>query len=154
MLLIIIDDAHLMETDTLRKIRLLLEDFPRNFNLLLVGQPSLLSNLSLSIHQDIKSRVTYSCMMRKLNPDDMSGFILSEFDKAGLAHNTFTDEALSLVVRSADGVLRKARNLCLSCLLEAVRKQTKTIDTDIVNKILMQPHWRVEFDSDSILSYK
>lgn len=150
MLVIIIDDAHLMDIVTLRRIRLLLEDFPKNYNLLLVGQPELLSNMRLKVNEDIKSRITYSVTMKKLNPDDMTNFILAELDKAGLGHNTFTEDALDLTVRSADGVLRRARNLCLSCLLEAVRDQTKTIDLPIVNRVLIQPHWRIEHDIKNI----
>jgi MSHA biogenesis protein MshM len=46
LLVIIIDDAHLMEMDTLRRIRLLLEDFPKNHNLILIGQTELLTNIS------------------------------------------------------------------------------------------------------------
>jgi len=53
-----------------------------------------------------------------------------------------------LVVRSADGVLRKARNLGVGCLIEAVRSAKRTIDIDIdtVNRVLMQPHWQKETD--------
>ena len=38
MLAPVIDDAHLMDTEALRRIRLLLEDFPKNHNLVLVAQ--------------------------------------------------------------------------------------------------------------------
>ena len=62
------------------------------------------------------------------------------------ARSTFTDDALSLIVRSSEGVLRRARNLCLSALLEAVRDRTKTIDLKQVNRVLLQPHWRREVD--------
>jgi len=112
----ILDDAHLMDMENLRKLRLLLEDFPKNHNLVLVGQPSLLAALELAVNQDIKSRVTYSVITKRLAPDDMRGFILCELDRVGLGHNTFTGPAIDLVVRSADGVLRKARNLCLGCM--------------------------------------
>jgi type II secretory pathway predicted ATPase ExeA len=145
-LITIIDDAHLMDMDTLRKLRLLFEDFPKNHNLILIGQPNLLSNLALNVNQDIKSRVTYSVITKRLNPDDMQAFILAELDRIGLGHNTFTQAALDLVVRSADGVLRKTRNLCLACMLEAVRSQDKSIDIDNVNRVLIQPHWRKECD--------
>jgi hypothetical protein len=64
----------------------------------------------------------------------------------GLGHNTFTQPAIDLVVRSADGVLRKARNLCVACLIEAVRSAKKTIDVDNVNRVLMQPHWQKDVD--------
>jgi len=142
----ILDDAHLMDLATLRKLRLLFEDFPKNHNLVLIGRPNLLASLDLGVNQDIKSRVTYSVITKTLDPDTMREFILRELDRVGLAHNTFTSAAIDLVVRSADGVLRKARNLCVGCLIEAVRSAKKTIDIDNVNRVLMQPHWQKDVD--------
>jgi MSHA biogenesis protein MshM len=142
----ILDDAHLMDLANLRKLRLLFEDFPKNHNLVLMGHPSLLAALDLGVNQDIKSRVTYSVITKRLGPDGMREFILRELDRVGLGHNTFTQAASELIVRSADGVLRRARNLCVGCLIEAVRSANKTIDIDNVNRVLMQPHWQKETD--------
>jgi MSHA biogenesis protein MshM len=146
MLVTIIDDAHLMEMESLRKLRLLLEDFPKNHNLILVGQVEMLSNLDLGVNQDIKSRVTYSVITRRLNDDVMRSFIHRELDRIGLAHSTFTTGATELIVRSADGVLRRCRNLCLSSMLEAVRASTRSIDIDVINRVLLQPHWQSQVD--------
>jgi MSHA biogenesis protein MshM len=142
----ILDDAHLMDLANLRKLRLLFDDFPKNHNLVLIGQPSLLAALDLGVNQDIKSRVTYSVITKRLGPDAMRDFLLRELDRAGLGHNSFTQPAVDLIVRSADGVLRKARNLCVGCMIEAVRSAHKTIDIDNVNRVLMQPHWQKESD--------
>ena len=142
----ILDDAHLMDLANLRRLRLLFEDFPKNHNLVLIGRTSLLADLDLGVNQDIKSRVTYSAITKRLGPDAMRDFILRELDRVGLGHNTFTPPAIDLVVRSADGVLRKARNLSVGCLIEAVRSATRTIDIDIVNRVLMQPHWHKDTD--------
>lgn len=142
----ILDDAHLMDLANLRKLRLLFEDFPKNHNLVLIGRPNLLAALDLGVNHDIKSRVTYSVITKRLNPVDMRAFLLRELDRAGLGHNTFTQPAVDLIVRSADGVLRKARNLCVGCMIEGIRAATKTIDIDIVNRVLMQPHWQKEVD--------
>jgi len=150
LLVIIIDDAHLLEMNTLRKIRLLLEDFPRNHNLILIGQAELLSKMSLKVNEDIKSRVTYSATLQKLIPDDMKSFIFAQLDKVGLGHNIFTEDALDLIVRSSDGILRRARNLCLSAMLEVVRDRKKIIDLSIVNRVLIQPHWRMEYEFEQI----
>jgi MSHA biogenesis protein MshM len=149
-LIIIIDDAHLLEINALRKLRLLFEDFPKNHNVILVGQVELIHKLCLKVNEDIKSRVTYSTLLKRLNPDDMEEFLYKQLDIAGLPHNTFTEEAMALIVRSSDGFLRIARNLALSCLLEAVRRRIKTIDLDNVNHILIQPHWRIESDVELI----
>lgn len=146
MIVPIIDDAHLMEIDTLRRLRLLMEDFPLNNNLVLIGQPALMQTIHLGVNEDIKSRVTYSTILRKLTSEDLREFLLDQLDRVGLGHNTFTEDALALVARSAEGYIRKARNLAVSCLLEAVRDQKKTVALEHVNRVLIQPHWRNEYD--------
>jgi hypothetical protein len=77
----------------------------------------------------------------------MRQFIERQLDRIGLAHNTFTAGAMELIIRTADGVLRRCRNLCLASMLEAVRASAgTTIDIDLVNRILLQPHWQKEVD--------
>lgn len=146
MLAPLIDDAHLLDLHCLRKLRLLFEDFPKNHNLILVAQPELLQNLALTVNEDIKSRLTFSGWLPKLNPDQMNDFILGQIQRAGLPPSTFTEEALALIVRCAEGLLRRARNLALGSLLEAIRDQTKTVGLPQVNRVLLQPHWRKDYD--------
>jgi type II secretory pathway predicted ATPase ExeA len=147
MLVPIIDDAHLMQSDCLRKLRLLCEDFPRSHNLVLIGQPPLLQSLALSINEEIRSRVTYSVVLPRLSPEAIEAFVLAELDRCGLGHNTFTPEALALVVRSGEGLLRRTKNLCLGTLIEAVRDHTRIVDLRQVNRVLVQPHWRKDCDT-------
>lgn len=146
----IIDDAHLMPAESLRKLRLLMEDFPASHNLVLIGQPALMHTLSLSVNEEIRSRVTYSQILHRLAPDDMTDFITRQLQAAGLGANIFTDDAMALIVRSSDGVLRLARNLAIGALVEAVRDQTRTVDLAQVNNVLRQPHYRRDFDVNPI----
>lgn len=142
MLAPIIDDAHLIDVQDLRRLRLLFEDFPKNHNLILVAQPGLLTSLSLTPNHDLQSRVTYSVLVPRLAADDMEAFILRELDRVALPHATFTPEAFGLIIRAAEGYLRRAKNLCLGALLETVRDRTRTVDLKQVNRVLLQPHWR------------
>lgn len=141
-LAVLIDDAHLMPMDCLRRLRLLFEEFPRNHNVVLFSQAEMLRTLRLTVNQDLHSRLTYSATVRKLAPDAMESFVLGQFDRCGLPHNALTPEALALIARSSDGVLRAARNLTLATLIEAVRAQKKQAGLELVNKALLQPHWR------------
>ena len=77
----------------------------------------------------------------------MRDFLNAELDKVGLPHATFSPEALALIVRASEGVLRRTRNLCLASLVECVRDRTKTVDLKQVNRVLMQPHWREPRDA-------
>ena len=142
----ILDDAHLIGSDALRKLRLLFEDFPRTHNLVLLGQPTLIQTLALSVNAEIRSRVTYSVLLPKLAPEEIEAFLLAQFDQAGLGHNTFSEDALALLVRSSEGILRQARNLCVSALIEAVRDQSRTVELTQLNRVLTQPHWRKNHD--------
>ena len=84
----IIDDAHLLPVEALHKLRLLLEDFPKNHNLILLGQPSLNTTLQLRPNTDFKSRVTYSAKLETLAPDTLESYIHAQLDHAGLPHHT------------------------------------------------------------------
>jgi len=150
MLVPIIDDAHLMDVECLRKLRLLFEDFPKNHNLVLIAQTPLMHKLHLTVNEDIRSRITYSVKVPKLNPDDMRTFIFAQLDRVKLGHNTFSDEAVELIIRSSEGVLRRTRNLCISAMLETVRDRKKVVGLDQVNRVLMQPHWRKDHDIDAL----
>lgn len=147
MLAPVIDDAHYMPIECLRKIRLLLEDFPKNHNLILIAHPSLRDKLQLSVNADINSRITWSGELKPLAPEHMQAFIHAQLDHVGMAHSTFSEQALNLITQSAEGVLRCARNLCLGALLECVRDQTRTVELKQVNAVLMQPHWRKQYDA-------
>lgn len=142
----VIDDAHLMHIDCLRKLRLLFEDFPKSHNLLLIAQPPLIHTLRLAVNDDLRSRITYSVHLKPLAPDDIRSFILDQLDRCGLPHSAFTDDALALVIRSSEGVLRRVRNLCIGTLLETVRDRKREAGLEQVNRVLMQPHWRKEHD--------
>lgn len=146
MLAPLLDDAHLLDIDSLRRLRLLFDDFPISHNLVLVAQPPLLQKLALTHNDDLRSRITYSVRLQKLAPDDMRAFLLQELDRVALAHATFDEDALALLVRSSDGILRNARNLALSSLHEAVRDRTRTVGLPQVNRVLLQPHWQAARD--------
>ena len=87
-LFVVIDEAHLLHTDVLRKLRLLLEHFPRRHTLVLFGQSGLLHTIALKHNLDLKTRVTYSSHLKPLNDETMQQYILSELEKSQLGVNS------------------------------------------------------------------
>jgi type II secretory pathway predicted ATPase ExeA len=141
-LYILIDEAHLLDMQVLRKLRLLFERFPKKHNLILFGQRDLLYYLSMNVNQDIKSRITYSENIVPLNDDDLECYIVKELESVKMGINTFDSAAIELIIRSAQGNLRLCRNLCYGSLIEACRETQKIVTITHVNNILVQPHWR------------
>ena len=77
----ILDDAHLMDLANLRKLRLLFEDFRRITTWCWSASRAYSPALDLGVNQDIKSRVTYSVITKRLTPDDLRDFLLRELDR-------------------------------------------------------------------------
>ena len=141
-LIIVIDDAHLLEIDILRKLRLLFERFPKRHNLVLLGHPELLHRLSLLCNEDIKSRISYSKQLLPLCDADLAAFIIAELAAVGLGVNTFDEAALQVVARAVQGNLRLCRNLCYASLVAACLDRQRIVTVSHVNSALLQPHWR------------
>jgi type II secretory pathway predicted ATPase ExeA len=141
-LYILIDEAHLLDMQVLRKLRLLFEQFPKKHNLILFGQRDLLYYLSMNVNKDIKSRITYSADIKPLNDDDLERYIIKELESVRLGINTFDNAAIELIIRSSQGNLRLCRNLCYGSLIEACRETKKIVTISHVNNVLVQPHWR------------
>jgi len=141
-LYIVIDEAHLLDMQVLRKLRLLFERFPKKHNLILFGQRDLLYYLSMNVNRDIKSRITYSANILPLNDDDLERYIVKELEAARMGINTFDSAAVELIIRSVQGNLRLCRNLCYGSLIEACRETKKIVTISHVNNVLVQPHWR------------
>ena len=83
-------------------------------------------------------------MLPRRSPETIAQFILAQLDRAGLGRDTFTAEALALIVRTGEGLLRRHRNRC--SLLEAVRDQTRSVDFKQIHRVLLQPHWSKDGD--------
>jgi len=141
-LYVLIDEAHLLDMNNLRKLRLLFDRFPKNHNLILFGQRELLYYLSMTVNQDIKHRITYSAQLLPLNHDDMARFIQDELTAVRLGANTFNESAIDIILRAVQGNLRLARNLCHASLVNACKDGQRSVTSAHVNSVLIQPHWR------------
>ncbi|AJQ96203.1 type II secretory pathway, component ExeA (predicted ATPase) [Gynuella sunshinyii YC6258] len=138
----LIDEAHLLDMNTLRKLRLLFDKFPPKNNLILFGQPELLHQLVMQVNADLKSRVTYSANLLPLNDFDLEAFIQRELEIVKLGINTFDERAIEIILRHAQGNLRLCCHLCYGSLVEACRENKITVTIRHVNNVLIQPHWR------------
>ena len=138
----VIDEAHLLDIDVLKKLRLLFDRFPAKHNLVLLGHPELLIRLSMRHNEDLKSRISYSKQLLPLNDQDLTQFIHEELSHAGLAANTFDDAAIALILRAVQGNLRLTRNLCYASLVLACIDNERVVTTRHVSQALIQPHWR------------
>lgn len=74
--------------------------------------------------------------------DPLISELISELTNANMGANTFTEGAIELILRNANGNLRLCKNLCYGSLMDDARHTQKEVTINHVNAILIQPHWR------------
>ena len=96
----------------------------------------------MTINEDLKSRITYSKTILRLNNDDLAAYITRELEAVRLGANVFDEAAIELIIRSSQGNLRLCRNLCYASLATCCQNQKRVVLISHVNEVLIQPHWR------------
>jgi len=113
---IIIDDAQTMPTDALEDLRLLsnLEtDKEKLLQMVLVGQPELLTLIQRTEMRQLRQRVAMTCNLEFLAKEEIDGYIRRRLFIAGdSGHIRFTPKAISLIVAASDGIPRLINKVC------------------------------------------
>ena len=120
---IIVDDAQTMPTATLEDLRLLsnLEtDKTKLLQMLLVGQPELLTNLDQPQMRQLKQRVAVSCHLDYLTVDEVGGYIERRLFIAGnQGQIRFSPKVFKQIHRQSGGVPRVINKICDMALIAA-----------------------------------
>ena len=138
--LFIIDEAHLIDPQTLTDLRLLISSIDEQISLkiLLCGQENLSQILKRSSHADLAHRITMQFMMRALSKEKTSAYIDHRIVKAGGVKKIFHTEAKDLIHDYTDGVPRQINNVATACLINAAARGLKQITESLVNETMAE----------------
>lgn len=135
---IIVDEAHLLNTELLEEIRLLtnLETSQHKLvQLVLVGQPELDQKLDSPQLRQLKQRVALRCQLKALDFDELRGYIHCRLALAGAttrATTIFPDDIITEILALSRGIPRIVNNICENALLAGYGKQAPQITSEIV----------------------
>jgi type II secretory pathway predicted ATPase ExeA len=71
-----------------------------------------------------------------LTLEETASYIECRLEKAGAKRRIFTDEAIKVIHREADGLPRSINNHCDLCLLDGMKEQMKEIDASLVKSVM------------------
>jgi len=140
---IIVDEAHLLNTELLEEIRLLtnLETSQHKLvQLVLVGQPELDQKLDSPQLRQLKQRVTLRCQLKALEFDELRGYIHRRLALAGAttrATTIFPDDTVAAIFTLSRGIPRIVNNICENALLAGYGKQAPQITSEIVRDVAL-----------------
>lgn len=132
----ILDEAHLLEKETLEEFRFLLNyrfDSVSPMAVVLVGQTELWENkLKLQRYVAIRQRIDMYCTLPHLDRAETESYIRSHLDYAGCKQELFTSGAIDEIQRISTGTMRVINRVCEKTLMYAAQNQKHLIDDHMV----------------------
>jgi len=133
---IILDEAHLMDHDTLQELILLTNfqmDSKLPFLLILIGQPDLREKLKRRMHEPLNQRIGLRYHMAGITEDEEARlYILHHLKLAGRPDPLFEEPAYAVLKQLGHGLPRKMGNLAQAAITLAAAKKQQSITADLV----------------------
>jgi type II secretory pathway predicted ATPase ExeA len=132
---IIVDEIHMTPSSVLDDMRIIFNfkvDSVNPFVLILSGQPSIRSKLSLNSCYPLRQRITMRYSMQGLTPEETAAYCVSRMKLAGSAREVFTPAALTAIHTTSGGFPRSVNNVALTALMYATAHRMDTVDEEAV----------------------
>lgn len=134
----ILDEAHLLEKETIEEFRFLLNyrfDSMSPLALVLVGQTELWDKLRLQRYAAVRQRIDIICMIPHLDRAETERYIQSHLAYAGGRQDIFTERAVDDVYKESTGIPRQINRLCEKSLMYASQQGKRLIDEHLVRYV-------------------
>jgi general secretion pathway protein A len=130
-LLLIVDEAHLLNGDALTDLRLLVSsavDTAPPLKLLLAGQETLRGTLKQAQHRALLNRINVHYLMKPFTKEHTGRYIDIQMKQAGGPEDIFDISVKELIHDFTGGLPRAINNLATACLLQATAHNVMRID--------------------------
>lgn len=128
----VLDEAHLLEKETLEEFRFLLNyrfDSVSPMAVVLVGQTELWDNkLKLQRYAAIRQRIDMYCTLPHLDRAETEKYVKSDMDYAECSQEIFTTKAMDEIHKASAGIPRMINRVCEKSLMYAFQQQKRLVD--------------------------
>ena len=140
-MLVVLDEAHLLDTDALTDIRLLvssaLDDSPP-LKIVLVGQEPLRHTLRQSSQAALLTRIGVRHHLPSLTKVQTAAYIDFQLKQAGGSGKIFEDPTRALIHDYSGGIPRQINNLATACLLLASAENSSRVTEAILQQTFQE----------------
>lgn len=135
----ILDEAHLLEKETIEEFRFLLNyrfDSMSPMALVLVGQTELWEKLKLQRYAAVRQRIDINCVLPHLDRSETASYIQSHLTYAAGRIDIFTDKALDEIHKESSGIPRRINRIAEKSLMYAYQQSKRLIDEHMVRYVV------------------
>lgn len=135
----ILDEAHLLEKETIEEFRFLLNyrfDSMSPLSLILSGQSELWDKLRLQRYAAVRQRIDLCCVLPHLDRAETEKYVIAHLDYAGGRQEIFTDRAYDAIYRESTGIERCINRICEKCLMYGSQQGKRLIDEHMVQYVI------------------
>jgi general secretion pathway protein A len=137
---LILDEAHHLDPDTLEQIRLLSNfESPtqKHLQILLVGQPELKAKLALPELRQLQQRITLRAVIPPLSSQEIGQYIRRRLQTAGARDlDLFTERAIGRIAAYAGGIPRIVNMVCEHGLLIGYAHQRRRLGEHVAERAI------------------
>jgi type II secretory pathway predicted ATPase ExeA len=140
-IVLIIDEAHLLDNATLEDIRLLTNaDFDRvsPVTVILLGQLPLRGRLKTPGFEALNQRLRYKYALEGYTEEETGDYIRHRLQAAARQRDLFSAEAIKAIFFASQGIPREINNLALAAILRAQADGVEKIDAKLMKKVIDQ----------------
>ncbi len=138
---LVVDEAHLLENNTLQEIRLLTNaEFDRTSPIILfmVGQLSLRTRLKMAGQEALNQRLRFRYALEGLTEEETGDYIRHRIHITGGDEDIFADDAIRTIFLASQGIPREINNLCTVALMQAETLGVQRIDGKLIRQVVDQ----------------
>ena len=135
----IVDEAHLLDKETLEEIRFLMNykmDSSNPMALILVGQNELWDKLKLQRYAAIRQRIDIKCELPQFDRAQTEEYISSHLKYAQGISEIFTEKAVDEIYRYSAGSARAINKVTTHALMFAAQRAKKLIDDHMIRTVI------------------
>lgn len=137
--IIIVDEAHLVPSQSLIDLRLLVSSMENpSCKIILAGQEPLISILNRSVHADLMHRISVRCRLIALSKTQTTAYIDHRLHCAKASEKLFEPGAKNIIHDYSGGIPRQINNISTACLINAAAKNQLRIDEMLVTETMFE----------------
>lgn len=140
-IVLVVDEAHLLDHTTLEDIRLLTNtDFDRTsaLTIILLGQLSLRGRVKTAGYEALNQRLRYRYALEGFTEEETAAYIKHRLQLSGWDQEFFAPAAVRQIFLTSQGIPREINNYCLSALLKAQGQGLSRVDAKLIKQVLDQ----------------